>query len=521
MPTIQVMAKDGKEFYEAIISDLAHLPALNKLCPVRQQAYIVGMKNRSYESKIQIKWICRGNFTYLNVHLLKLTKKNMKRISRSSAENVENNKRKSSVRNMDNDSDAPCKKANQGVTLTKQTVATATNVPTLAVDDIVGIATRNKMYNKMNTFLDKAITKGYDTDGREYWPGNIRHNPILIKSIADESVYDSVKQYINIDKKFTTTNKVFPIYLSSSSKYVFLSTFRYRVPEASISEADNNHTLGYYEARAIYKGVLVNYTVSKDYLDTLDEVNFGELHENKNKWSDIRFGDKNKLETTNLVHTGDTTSVNHFTHKNTPYISCMLSAVASAMWAMGIYGESISFFKKFQSTLHVDCKNLWKNLHVHSGKAFPDFKFRKTLTPGGISAAKIMEMNDEWAFVLQIISSCGLPSHCICICNGVIYDANSITTLPKTLANLHLCAKLHTPEKDDQFFCTKWIRRLIPQNMVLKNNPRWDTVLPRRDAWNFGDPPRNCVVCCQTKLQIQFSKTQWRKASPKCSNCIP
>ena len=78
--------------------------------------------------------------------------------------------------------------------------------------------------------------------------------------------------------------------------------------------------------------------MSKDYLDTLDEVNFGELHENKNKWSDIRFGDKNKLETTNLVRMGDTTSVNHFTH-------------------------------------------------VHSGKAFPDFKFRKTLTPGdrGIS----------------------------------------------------------------------------------------------------------------------------------------
>ena len=45
MPTIQVMAKDGKELYEAIISDLAHLPALNKLCPVGQQAYIVGMKN--------------------------------------------------------------------------------------------------------------------------------------------------------------------------------------------------------------------------------------------------------------------------------------------------------------------------------------------------------------------------------------------------------------------------------------------------------------------------------------------
>ena len=148
---------------------------------------------------------------------------------------------------------------------------------------------------------------------------------------------------------------------------------------------------------------------------------------------------------------GDTTSVNHFTHKNTPYISCMLSAVANAMWAMGICGEAISFFNKFQSTLNVNHKYLWKNLHAHSGKAFPDFKFRNTLTPGCISAAKIMEMNNEWAFVLQIVTSRGLLSQCICICNGVIYDTNSITTLPKTLANLHLCAKLHILGKDDQF----------------------------------------------------------------------
>ena len=119
MPTIPVMTKDGKVFSEATISDQAHLPALNKLCPIDQQAYIVGMKNRSYEIKIEIKWSSRGDCVYKNVHLLKLTQRNMKRISRSSAENVENNKRKSSVRNMDNDSNAPYKKANQGVTLTK------------------------------------------------------------------------------------------------------------------------------------------------------------------------------------------------------------------------------------------------------------------------------------------------------------------------------------------------------------------------------------------------------------------
>ena len=96
----------------------------------------------------------------------------------------------------------------------------------------------------------------------------------------------------------------------------------------------------------------------------------------------------------------------------------MLSSVASAMWAMGLLEEAVSFFQEFQSTLNVDNPNLWKNLHTQSGKAFPKFKFRKTLTPGGISADNLMGMNDEWAFVLQIISRCGLPSHCICICNA-------------------------------------------------------------------------------------------------------
>ena len=95
MPTIPVMTKDGKVFSEATISDQAHLLALNKLCPIDQQAYIVGMQNRSYKIKIEIKWSSRGDCFFKNVHLLKLTQRNMKRISQLSAENVENNKRKS------------------------------------------------------------------------------------------------------------------------------------------------------------------------------------------------------------------------------------------------------------------------------------------------------------------------------------------------------------------------------------------------------------------------------------------
>ena len=102
----------------------------------------------------------------------------------------------------------------------------------------------------------------------------------------------------------------------------------------------------------------------------------GELHKNENKWSDIRFGDKNKPGLTTVIPTKDISNVsnmNHFTHKYIPYITRMMSSVASAMWAMGLLEEAVSFFQEYQSTLNVDDKNLWKNLHAQSGKLLPRF----------------------------------------------------------------------------------------------------------------------------------------------------
>ena len=217
---------------------------------------------------------------------------------------------------------------------TKQSVATETKVPTLTVTMTAEIDARNRVHAEMNTFLNKVNIPRYDTDGREFWPGNIKHNPILMQSIANKSTYNSIKQYINVDKKFTDKNKVFPIYLTSCAEYVFLSTFRYKVPVDPLSEAENDPTLGYYEARALYEGSLVNYTISKDFLVTLKDLNLDDLHKNMNKWSDIRFGDKNKQVLTTVIPTKDISNVsnmNPFTHKYIPYITCMLSSVSSAI----------------------------------------------------------------------------------------------------------------------------------------------------------------------------------------------
>ena len=302
-----------------------------------------------------------------------------------------------------NDNKALYKEANQDVMFTKQSVAIARKVPTLTVNMTAEIAVRNEVHKEMNAFLNAVITQPCGTDGWEYWPSNIKYNPILMQSIANESTYNSIKQYINVNKRFIDKNKVFPVYLTSSLEYVFLSTFRYKVPGDVIFEADNDHILGYYEAQALYEGNLVNYTISIDFRGTLDDVNLNELHKNKSKWSGIRFGDKNKHRSMTMIQTKDISNisnVNHFTHKNILYITCMLLSVASAMWAMDLLEEAISFFQEFQSTLNTDDKCLWKNLHAQSGKAFPNFKFQKTLTPGGIRAENEIEMNDDWAFVL-------------------------------------------------------------------------------------------------------------------------
>ena len=258
---ITVMAKDGLEYFEAMIVDLLHLPNLNKISKADQKVHLVEMKNWSYESEIEIIWISRKDNVYKNIHLIKLPECDEKRISRSRGHKVENNKRKSSM-SIDG-KEASCKKANQSVRCTKQSVAIATKIPTLTVNMTAEIEARNGVHKEMKLFLNGVNTPLCGTDGREFWPGNIKRNPILMQSTTNKSTYNSIKQYINVDKKFTDKNKVFLVYLTSSSEYLFLSTFRYKVPGDAVSEADNDHTLGYYKARALYESDLVNYTIIK------------------------------------------------------------------------------------------------------------------------------------------------------------------------------------------------------------------------------------------------------------------
>ena len=61
---ITVMAKDGLEYFEAVIVDRLHLPNLNKISKADQKEYLYKMKHQSYESEIEIKWISRRDNVY-------------------------------------------------------------------------------------------------------------------------------------------------------------------------------------------------------------------------------------------------------------------------------------------------------------------------------------------------------------------------------------------------------------------------------------------------------------------------
>ena len=204
---ITVLAMDGLEYFDIKIVDQLHLPNLNKISKADQKEYLDKMKHRSYKSKIKIKWVGAGYIVYKNIHFIKLLECDEKRSSRACDNKVENSKRKSSLSIVGNN--ASYKKAKQGVMCMKESVAIETYLPTLAVTMTAEIEARNAAHKDMNIFLNGVITPQYSTNGREYWPGNIKYNPILMQSIVDKNTYTSIKQYINIDKKFTNENKVF------------------------------------------------------------------------------------------------------------------------------------------------------------------------------------------------------------------------------------------------------------------------------------------------------------------------
>ena len=56
-------------------------------------------------------------------------------------------------------------------------------------------------------------------------------------------------------------------------------------------------------------------------------------------------------------------------------------------------------------------------------------------------------------------------------------------------------------------------------NLEGGGNPSWDTVLPKREGWQFYEK-RECIICRTIKKQTEYSIKQWKWAHKGTGCCI-
>ena len=98
-----------------------------------------------------------------------------------------------------------------------------------------------------------------------------------------------------------------------------------------------------------------------------------------------------------------------------------------------------------------------------------------------------MDMCDGWPIIISILSKKGKRSYFICICNGLIYDTNLDTVLPKTIENLDKWAQLHSFGSDDKFHKSHKVYALLAINLGVKGKPLWNMPLLKQKGWDFLD----------------------------------
>ena len=300
-----------------------------------------------------------------------------------------------------------------------------------------------------------------------------------------------------------------------------MSRFRYRIQDNMLPDEAN--TGGYYKGRAEISGILFTFTVKKQDLINLDNFDISVLHASKNTWIRITGGDKKSSAVISNVPVVDPTRINKFTHLGIVTENCVFLSVVSGLSALGFDESAMQFFQQNHATLHQQTAGLWDLIASKARQYVPQLKLRRIVTPGGINGSQVMEMNDDWAIILQILTNMGGMSHWICICGGMIYDSNSTIILPKSMNNLDVCARLHGIGSKETFSSTKMVYRLIPHNMNCEGgNPSWNTLLPKREGWEYYEK-RKCTICDMNKKRKEYSNRQWKNAYNKrgtCAECV-
>ena len=283
----------------------------------------------------------------------------------------------------------------------------------------------------------------------------------------------------------------------------------------------SNHHLGYFECVAKVNGCNYVFTILKEDLLLVDGVEINELETiHPNDFTDIRNGKKSEQSKDQVVMNNGTTIRNLFSHKDNKPL-CVLGSICGAISALGFPDEAMEMFNALKDTLHQDTTNLW-NLVV---KEYPNYiktaELRLISTPGGINTSQLLNMSDGWPIIFSILAASGMRSHLICICNGLIYDTNSETVLPKNKENLDKCARLHKSGSVDTFYKSHRVYRLLAINLGVTGKPLWNMPLPERKGWDFLNR-RLCFLCGIKKIKDDYSLSKWKKAlrgKGTCKEC--
>ena len=161
---------------------------------------------------------------------------------------------------------------------------------------------------------------------------------------------------------------------------------------------------------------------------------------------------------------------------------------------------------------------------THQSVSKPISWFRIGLPCYGIDKEALMRINNKWPMVLEITMLDGTRTHCICICNGWIYDSNSIITLQKSIINLDLCSQLHVAGSHDNFSSTSIVYYFLPTMLNFGKINKLSLTTPLLSPVGFEyNKMRQCDKCTSKKIGAKFLNKQWRssnKGTRKCKDCI-
>ena len=161
---------------------------------------------------------------------------------------------------------------------------------------------------------------------------------------------------------------------------------------------------------------------------------------------------------------------------------------------LGFGDKAQKLYKEQKYKLCQNAKNLFQNMMKVISQYYKRIKLKKMgriikedkvgvyVVP---SDYLINIMDNKWPLLVQLIGNNGSETHYICISNGAIYNANFKNAIEKSINGLDWCAKLGVEKSNVKCLGASRVYCMLPVNMHLKKLPPLNTVLPKKENWDY------------------------------------